>query len=173
MREQIRGTLRQPSGLRLSVSDRLPAWRHCHRPHQPSTLQVYNLVDACMGGTCPRLTKISGADQTIDSMVSKVSSERSAVHEVPAIPATTWDIRTWVPPGSYLGIVVSCTAMDRPWTNPAGSVAAFDHRLDAAAKTCPYCGRPFVKTNHLERHLRSHTKEKPFRCDDCGKRYSR
>ncbi|KAH8698713.1 hypothetical protein BGW36DRAFT_426405 [Talaromyces proteolyticus] len=52
--------------------------------------------------------------------------------------------------------------MDRPRTG-----------LVSTGKTCDYCGRLFTKTNHLERHLRSHTKEKPFRCDNCGRQYSR
>ncbi|KAK4941598.1 hypothetical protein LTR10_018475 [Elasticomyces elasticus] len=35
------------------------------------------------------------------------------------------------------------------------------------------CGRTFFKADHLERHIRSHTKERPFKCLKCGKRYGR
>ncbi|KAL7914402.1 hypothetical protein GGI35DRAFT_467511 [Trichoderma velutinum] len=37
----------------------------------------------------------------------------------------------------------------------------------------PRCSREFNKTEHLERHIRSHTKEKPYRCHTCGKSYGR
>ncbi|KAE8405528.1 hypothetical protein BDV37DRAFT_293022, partial [Aspergillus pseudonomiae] len=35
------------------------------------------------------------------------------------------------------------------------------------------CNRVFSKAEHLTRHLRSHTKERPYRCSICGKLYSR
>ncbi|RFU75443.1 early growth response [Trichoderma arundinaceum] len=40
-------------------------------------------------------------------------------------------------------------------------------------RRCPRCPREFSKTEHLERHIRSHTKEKPFHCHTCGKSYGR
>ncbi|KAI1419502.1 hypothetical protein F5Y12DRAFT_245330 [Xylaria sp. FL1777] len=40
-------------------------------------------------------------------------------------------------------------------------------------KRCSECGVCFSKTEHLARHIRSHTKEKPFSCRECGKSYSR
>ncbi|RDW72500.1 C2H2-type zinc finger protein [Aspergillus mulundensis] len=46
--------------------------------------------------------------------------------------------------------------------------------VGAAAKTrtCGHCGRSFRRTEHLERHVRTHTKEKPYTCL-CGAAFSR
>ncbi|GLA09624.1 hypothetical protein AnigIFM60653_011955 [Aspergillus niger] len=38
---------------------------------------------------------------------------------------------------------------------------------------CPWCPRSFTKEEHLARHVRTHTKEKPFICTECNKSFSR
>ncbi|KAK5025835.1 hypothetical protein LTR13_010298 [Exophiala sideris] len=38
--------------------------------------------------------------------------------------------------------------------------------------TCDRCGRVFRRSEHLKRHLRTHTKEKPYRCH-CGAPFAR
>ncbi|PUU76260.1 fungal-specific transcription factor domain-domain-containing protein [Tuber borchii] len=43
----------------------------------------------------------------------------------------------------------------------------------AKERKCHYCGKLFSKTEHLERHERSHTKDRPFQCQTCGKKYTR
>ncbi|RPB02447.1 hypothetical protein L873DRAFT_1673741 [Choiromyces venosus 120613-1] len=43
----------------------------------------------------------------------------------------------------------------------------------AKERKCNYCGKLFSKTEHLERHERSHTKDRPFQCQTCGKKYTR
>ncbi|KAI1076403.1 hypothetical protein F5B20DRAFT_572852 [Whalleya microplaca] len=39
-------------------------------------------------------------------------------------------------------------------------------------RSCPHCSRDFKRSEHLERHVRTHTKEKPYVCH-CGTAYAR
>ncbi|KAL3469556.1 fungal-specific transcription factor domain-containing protein [Aspergillus californicus] len=45
-------------------------------------------------------------------------------------------------------------------------------RPRAQLRPCGYCHRQFKRMEHLQRHERIHTKERPFHCD-CGQRFSR
>ncbi|OBZ74944.1 Transcription factor steA [Grifola frondosa] len=58
--------------------------------------------------------------------------------------------------------------MNTGWT-PTGEVAR------TKAFVCPLfsCGRMFKRMEHLKRHLRTHTLERPFQCARCRKRFSR
>ena len=38
---------------------------------------------------------------------------------------------------------------------------------------CPQCPKTFASTWHLKRHVQTHSKEKRFKCDLCGKFFSR
>lgn len=38
---------------------------------------------------------------------------------------------------------------------------------------CDVCQRSYGRQDHLERHFRNHTNERPFSCTECGKRFAR
>jgi uncharacterized Zn-finger protein len=40
-------------------------------------------------------------------------------------------------------------------------------------KKCPLCDKIFIKKYLLERHIRSHTGETPYKCGECGKGFTR
>ncbi|RAH61719.1 hypothetical protein BO85DRAFT_501247 [Aspergillus piperis CBS 112811] len=40
-------------------------------------------------------------------------------------------------------------------------------------RSCPWCSQSFTKEDHLSRHIRTHTKERPFLCSVCGKPFGR
>ncbi|RKK95909.1 hypothetical protein BFJ71_g8086 [Fusarium oxysporum] len=57
---------------------------------------------------------------------------------------------------------VDNVALTSPMTRPKGR-----------PRKCAYCERVFTKEEHLKRHERSHTGEKPFKCCKCGRSYAR
>ncbi|KFW97433.1 Zinc finger protein 572, partial [Phalacrocorax carbo] len=36
---------------------------------------------------------------------------------------------------------------------------------------CPYCGRSFGSTLHFDRHQRTHTGQRPYKCTLCRKSF--
>jgi uncharacterized Zn-finger protein len=65
-------------------------------------------------------------------------------------------------------------ANSRPSNPPyAGLKARRRRKTSKEERICPVCAQAFKKAEHLARHLRSHTKEKPFNCPVCNKGFAR
>ncbi|KAH9170725.1 STE like transcription factor-domain-containing protein [Lactarius sanguifluus] len=66
-----------------------------------------------------------------------------------------------------------------PYVLSGGSASHSSSSLPPSQKvkafSCPLfsCGRLFKRLEHLKRHLRTHTMERPFQCSVCWKRFSR
>lgn len=58
------------------------------------------------------------------------------------------------------------------WQQPAADPSAIER---TKAFVCPLfsCGRMFKRMEHLKRHLRTHTLERPYQCQRCKKHFSR
>ncbi|GAA5800096.1 hypothetical protein HPULCUR_005518 [Helicostylum pulchrum] len=60
----------------------------------------------------------------------------------------------------------STTSSNTNTDDDSSSVRFFNCPLSA-------CGKHFKRLEHMKRHLRTHTMERPYLCDLCGKRFSR
>jgi hypothetical protein len=45
--------------------------------------------------------------------------------------------------------------------------------MPKSSRTCEYCGTSYSKKEHYERHVRTHTRERPFNCVQCASKFSR
>ncbi|KAG2202127.1 hypothetical protein INT47_008099 [Mucor saturninus] len=61
------------------------------------------------------------------------------------------------------------------WSSDTSNTNTDDDSTHVRYFYCPLntCGKYFKRLEHMKRHLRTHTMERPYLCDLCGKRFSR
>lgn len=57
--------------------------------------------------------------------------------------------------------------------SPPARTNAAPYQIKTYTCPLPTCGRLFKRLEHLKRHVRTHTMERPYSCTVCGKRFSR
>ena len=70
---------------------------------------------------------------------------------------------------SPLGSMIEVAAPPKRGSVSSGSSKDDRKRIHV----CPTCQRAFNRLEHLTRHERSHTREKPFECTECSRRFAR
>lgn len=73
---------------------------------------------------------------------------------------------------AYLGVFIVTMMPMQSIESPANVGDGEGSRQKPKTLPCQYCQKRFRRLEHLQRHIRTHTKEKPFRCN-CGKTFGR
>jgi len=83
------------------------------------------------------------------------------------------------PPAGFPNVPIGTAPIHRSRAVKSPSFELVKHQLDSTGRlrafSCPleFCQRPFRRLEHLKRHVRTHTRERPYPCAQCGRSFSR
>ncbi|XP_070686503.1 sal-like protein 1 [Pempheris klunzingeri] len=89
------------------------------------------------------------------------SSEHTASASIPNISAIVEDLDA-----------LAALAQQRKCKNPMLSAPTLSLKESLCKRKCRFCAKVFGRDSALQIHLRSHTGERPYKCNVCGNRFS-
>ncbi|OCF41827.1 hypothetical protein I317_04337 [Kwoniella heveanensis CBS 569] len=151
--------------------------RQQHSPFVPPPLPIYgDSKTSSLAFTAPGpiqavgLAHMAGAPSAFTSAQSYSQSSGEIAWNSALASITPDDKMTNLPAYSPMNVITRTPQPTISTQIPGGSSAA-----PAKGFSCPLlsCGRLFKRLEHLKRHVRTHTHERPYECTRCAKRFSR
>ena len=106
------------------------------------------------------------------SPFSTVEDPASALHSKSYADAKAFgEIDHWTSPDGSTGFNSGASAFRRARSATTTDISPYPQKSHSCP--IPACGRLFKRLEHLKRHVRTHTQERPYVCPHCSKAFSR
>ncbi|EDN04890.1 transcription factor steA [Histoplasma mississippiense (nom. inval.)] len=164
----------QPSELRRSMSSSVPAVMEGEESNVDSPPGLTNSFTSTVVNQKDLLHEISRTGTPLPSL-----EESPREHQVSMIQGP--DELSSLPSGDQLGKSVAANSAnwkpDRPGpvrrARSATMMELGPYPQKSHSCPIPSCGRLFKRLEHLKRHVRTHTQERPYPCPYCNRAFSR
>ncbi|KAG5293443.1 transcription factor steA [Histoplasma capsulatum G186AR] len=164
----------QPSELRRSMSSSVPAVMEGEESNGDSPPGLTNSFTSTVVNQKDLLHEISRTGTPLPSL-----EESPREHQVSMIQGP--DELSSLPSGDQLGKSVAANSAnwktDRPGpvrrARSATMMELGPYPQKSHSCPIPSCGRLFKRLEHLKRHVRTHTQERPYPCPYCNRAFSR
>ncbi|XP_076092623.1 uncharacterized protein LOC143064014 [Mytilus galloprovincialis] len=136
---------------------------HQHTVHGISLAVSMVAIDASITANRKRKSDESvGCHSSPESETKKIKSEVQDLYSYPSM------VYCGEPQGSVYISDASCSSTGSFKISPTSTKLCSE---DGNNRTCQVCGKTCSKPSDLKRHMMSHTGERPFRCNICGKAF--